>query len=121
RAWAALKAAYRLLHEPDVTPAALLAPHLAATRTAAAAPPVVLLVQDLTELDFTAHRATVDLGPLGNGYKHGLLLQSVLAMVPTDGAILGLAGLEVFPRVPAPRPGERSIDRQARPRESDAW
>ncbi|MDQ3782822.1 MAG: IS4 family transposase [Actinomycetota bacterium] len=121
RAWSALKAAYRLLHAPAVTGEAILAPHLAATRAAAATPAVVLLIQDLTELDFTAHRATVGLGPLGNGYKHGLLLQSALAVLPADGTVLGLAALDVFPRIPAPRTGERSIDRQARPRESDAW
>ena len=82
---------------------------------------MVLLVQDLTELDFTAHRATTGLGPLGNGYKQGFLLQSALAVLPADGTVLGLAATEVFPRIPAPRKGERSIDRQARPRESDAW
>src|SRR5688572_30684516 len=42
RAPAALKATYRLLHEPDITAPSLLAPHLAATRGSAATHPVVL-------------------------------------------------------------------------------
>lgn len=121
QSWSALKATYRLLHAPDVTEAAILAPHLTATRAVAATQPVVLLVQDLTMLDFSAHRATVNVGPLGNGYKHGLLLQSALAVLPADGTVLGLIASESSRRVPAPRKGERSVDRQTRPRESDAW
>jgi hypothetical protein len=118
---AALKATYRLLHEPDVTTAALLAPHLAATRAAAGQHPVVLFVQDGSELDYSAHRATTGLGPLGDGRKRGLLLQSALAVLPADGTVLGLAASEVFPRVPAPRRGERTDERQHRPRESEVW
>ncbi len=121
RAPAAVKATYRLLHAPAVIPAALLAPHLAATRTAAAQVPVVLFVQDQTQLDYSAHRKTVDLGPLGDGRKQGLLVQSALAIAPRDGAVLGLGAFESFPRVAAPRPGERTDERQGRPRESDAW
>jgi hypothetical protein len=121
RSPAAVKATYRLLHEPDVTWQAVLAPPRAATRAAAAAEAVVLFVQDLTELDYSAHRKTVELGPLGDGRKQGLLVQAALAVRPADGAVLGLAALDVFPRVPAPRPGERTEERQRRPRESDAW
>jgi hypothetical protein len=118
---AALKATYRLLHEPDVTTAALLAPHLTATRAAAAQPPVVLFVQDGSELDYSAHRATTGLGPLGDGRKQGLLLQSALAVLPPTGTVLGLAASEVFCRIPAPRRGERTDERQQRPRESEVW
>jgi Transposase DNA-binding/Transposase DDE domain len=121
RAPAAVKAAYRLLHEPDVTHDALLAPHAAQARAAAAAHPLVLLVQDATDLDFTAHRATADLGPLGDGRGRGLRLQSVLAVLPADGRVLGLAAAEPFRRRPAPRKGERCAERQARPRGSEVW
>jgi hypothetical protein len=119
---AALKATYRLLHEADVAPDALLAPHRAATLTAAAtgAEPV-LLVQDTTEVDYTAHRAATGLGPIGNGGGRGYLLQSVLAVTPTPRRVLGLAHLDPFLRVPAPAPARRSADRRDRARESDAW
>jgi hypothetical protein len=117
---AALKAAYRLLHEPDVTAAALSAPHRAQTLAAARDEAVVLLVQDTTELDYTHHRATADLGPIGNGRGRGYLLQSVLAVTPGK-TVLGLAHLAPFRRVPAPRRGERCDERRDRPRESDVW
>lgn len=118
---AALKATYRLLHEPDVTPQALLTPHLAATRAAAGQQPVVLFVQDASHLDYSAHRATTGLGPLGDGRKQGVILQSALAVLPPDGTVLGLAASEVFCRIAAPRHGERSDERQHRPRESEVW
>jgi hypothetical protein len=117
---AALKAAYRLLHEPDVTVGALTAPHRAETMAAAGDVPVVLLVQDTTEFDYTHHRATTDLGPIGNGRGRGYLLQSVLAVTPGK-IVLGLARLEPFRRVPAPRRGERCDERRDRPRESEVW
>lgn len=118
---AALKATYRLLHEPDVTCAALVAPHLAQTRLAAAAPPVVLLVQDTTALDYSPHRRTTGLGPIGDGRGRGILLQSAVAIEPTRRQVLGLANLEPFLRRSAPRTGETCAQRQARARESDVW
>ena len=118
---AALKATYRLLHEPDVTCAALVAPHLAQTRLAAAAPPVVLLVQDTTDLDYTPHRRTSGLGPIGDGRGRGILLQSALAIEPTQRQVLGLVNLDPFLRQRAPRPRETCTQRQGRTRESDVW
>lgn len=118
---AALKAAYRLLHNDAVTVEALLAPQFAATRTAAGAASVCLLVQDTTEVDYSAHRATTGLGPIGNGRGRGFLLHSVLAVAPAHRTVLGLAHLAPRLRVPAPRRGERCSERRDRPRESDVW
>jgi hypothetical protein len=122
---AALKATYRLLHAEAVTVDALTAPARAQALAAARAAPVVLLVQDTTELDYTRHPATADLGPIGDGRGRGYLLQSVLAVAPATAAtprrVLGLAHLEPFLRVPAPRRGERCSERRQRPRESDVW
>jgi hypothetical protein len=61
------------------------------------------------------------LGPIGNGGGRGYLVQSVLAIAPTPRRVLGLAYLEPFLRIPAPRRGERSDERRQRPRESDVW
>jgi hypothetical protein len=122
---AALKATYRLLHEEAVTVETLTAPVRAQTLAAARIAPVVLLVQDTTELDYTHHPATSDLGPIGDGRGQGYLLQSVLAVAPatatTPRRLLGLAHLDPFLRVPAPRRGERCSERRQRSRESDAW
>ena len=46
--------------------------------------PVVLFVQDTTELDYTHHPTKKGLGPIGDGNGHGLLLHSTLRMVPDE-------------------------------------
>src|SRR5260221_14226103 len=50
--WKETKALYRWLDEPDVTFAALMQPHFQQTREQATSSPVVLLVQDKTDIDF---------------------------------------------------------------------
>src|SRR5690348_14068080 len=64
---AGLKAAYRLLNEPDVTYSALIAPHFQQTRTILDQLGLVLLLQDTTELDYTSHSTTTGLGPIDDG------------------------------------------------------
>ncbi len=116
---AALKATYRLLANDAVDAQAILAPHAAQTR-AAATGGVTLLVQDTTTLDFTAHPATTDLGPIGTGDGQGLLVQTVLAVRPDDRLPLGVLGAEAFVRQPAP-PDETRTERGKRARESAIW
>lgn len=117
---AALKAAYRFLDAAEVTLPALLAPHWRQTRQAAGQQPVALLVQDTTTLDYSHHPTTTGLGPIGNGRGQGLLVQSILAVVPHPRRVLGLAHLEPFRRQPAPK-GEDCATRQRRARESEVW
>src|SRR3989304_3996246 len=64
---AGLRGAYGILNHPAVTLDQLLAPHSQATVDAAGHRPYVLLIQDTTELDFTAHPQTQGLGPIGDG------------------------------------------------------
>src|SRR2546430_2245244 len=54
--WKETKALYRLLDEPDVTFAALMQPHFQQTREQATSSPVVLLVQDTTDIDLSHRR-----------------------------------------------------------------
>ena len=123
---AAGKAAYRFLHSPATSVETVTAPHRAQTLAAARAEPVVLFVQDTSELDYSHHPATRDLLPLGPGRPTGYLLQSVLALRPPGaepagpGTVLGLAALEPQLRVPKPA-GESRTERAQRPRESDLW
>src|SRR6185369_12280855 len=63
---AALKATYRLLGNEAVATAEFLASHVGATYGRALRLPVVLAVQDTTEVDWTGHAATSGLGPLGS-------------------------------------------------------
>ncbi len=95
-------------------------PHVQQTREQCEQQSVVLLVQDTTELDYQAHRQTSGLGPIGNGRHQGLLLQTVLAVEPTSGELLGIAQQEPFVRKPAPK-GERYSERVQRERESQVW
>jgi hypothetical protein len=117
----ALKAAYRCLGEAEVTPQAVIRPHCQHTRRLAGEPPLVLLLQDTTHADFTAHRKAKGLGPIGDGKGRGFLLQTVLAVLPSPRQVLGIAHQEPFLRQPAPYPKENSSQRQRRPRESQVW
>jgi len=54
--WKETKALYRLLDEPDVTFVALMQPHFQQTREQATSSPVVLLVQDTTDIDLSHRR-----------------------------------------------------------------
>jgi hypothetical protein len=119
--WKDVIAVYRLLDEPDVTFEALMQPHWHQTGQQLEAQRVVLLVQDGTELDLTSHHKMAGLGPIGKGTTQGLLLQTVLAVLPGSREVLGCAMQELFVRQPIP-PGEtRSKRRQRAERETDVW
>jgi hypothetical protein len=124
-----LVAAYRLLSETEVTHDALLDPHCRQTLSAALRQPLVLLVQDTTELDYSryAHYHTdpsvSGLGPIGNGHGRGMLVQTVLAVIPSPRQILGIAHQEPFVRqaLSEEHKHQRSYQRQNRERESQVW
>lgn len=117
---AALTATYQLLHEPDVTHAAILTPHWEQTRAKAGQHPLVLLSADTTILDYSHHRKTTELGPIGNGKGRGYLVHSVLALLPQPRQVLGLA--HQIPLVPKPKiVGETLRQMQARRRQTDVW
>src|SRR5437868_5566280 len=77
--WKETKALYRLLDEPDVTFAALMQPHFQQTRQQANASPVVLLVQDTTDIDLSHRRKISGVGQIGNERGRGFFVQTVLA------------------------------------------
>jgi hypothetical protein len=112
---------YRLLDEGDVTFEALMQPHWHQTREQVERKRVALLVQDTTEVDLSHHPHTKGLGQVGNERGRGLYLQTVLAVMPNSGEVLGCALQEPWVRTPAP-PGEtRSQRRQRNQRETDVW
>ncbi len=95
-----LVAAYRLLSEPDVPHAALIDIHCRLTLSAALRQPLVLLVQDTTELDYSryAHYHSdpfvSGLGPIGEGHGRGMLVQTLLQRQLHSGqALKRLLGL----------------------------
>jgi hypothetical protein len=109
--WAELKGAYRLLNNSRVSLETLTAPHRAATLQRASiskrAHAVTLMVEDSTELDFSQHRHTRGLGPIGNGRGRGLIVHSTLAVDPVEREVLGLAHVQAVLRQPAPKPYPR--------------
>lgn len=97
--WAETMGAYRLLHCPEVTPAALLAPHREATIARCSAHGCVVISQDTTELDFTHMKGTGGLGPLNDEGRKGLYLHSLHA-TSADGLPLGTLDASMLIRDP---------------------
>jgi len=120
KSWAKTKAAYRFMDTEEIEYQDLIRPHWEQTRAKISQLPLVLLIQDLTELDYTRFKAISDLGPIGDGNGRGLLMSTVLGVQPNPRQVLGIVYQEPFLRKPNPlRPRrERRIDR---PKESDFW
>ena len=94
--WGDTLAAYRLFDNGNVTPEAILQPHFNATLARIAAEPVVLIVQDTTELDFSRHPPD-DAGCLNKAARFGLYDHTHLAVTP-GGLPLGVVGVRTFDR-----------------------
>lgn len=124
--WADLKAAYRLLSNPAVDPHAVQGPHRARVRQLCGGHPVVLCVQDTSDLDFTSRTGIRGLGKTGNGSGRGILQHTCLAVLPDPssagpaGTVLGVLHQSWHARVEQPG-GETRKQRQARWRESQVW
>src|SRR5438128_5827771 len=119
--WKETKALYRLLDEPDVTCAALMQPHLQQTREQANASPVVVLVQDTTDIDLSYRRKISGVGQIGNERGRGFFVQTVLAVRPGTREVLGCMAQEPFVRIPAPQGEQRHQRRKREERETDVW
>lgn len=107
---AELKATYRFFDNEAILPAELLASHVSATYERAVRVPVVLAVQDTTEVDWTAHTATTGLGPIGHPKHQGLMVHSTLAFTP-ERVPLGLLAQDVWAR-DGEKVGQRTTRRQ---------
>lgn len=88
---AATKAGYRFLQSAQTSYEQLMRPHLQQTKALMQQQKRVLLIQDMTEVDYAHHPKTRGLGPIGNGSHQGYLLQTVLAVEPTSKQVLGIA------------------------------
>jgi hypothetical protein len=118
--WNALRGFYGLCHREEATLPALQRPHWEHTRQAMRQQPLVLVLHDTSQLDFTSHAALQGTGPIGEGHARGFLQHNSLAVVPEPRQVLGLAYQQLRVRQPAP-PGETSARRKRRARESDLW
>lgn len=120
--WPDLKAAYRLFAMDDVTFQAIIEPHTRHTREGCRPGDVMLILNDTTELDFSTHRKTEGIGPIGNGGGRGFFLHSGLMVNAKDGRVEGMAGQEIFYRKKR-RGRKRAKDstRRSADRESAVW
>jgi len=128
--WKDLKAAYRFFSQPKVGPQEIQSPHWERTRAGCREAGEYLLIEDTSELDYSYHGATEDLGPIGNGGGRGLLLHSTLALAVKawdleqrpEGIVMGLFAQKCWTRRgPPKRGGETWRERIKRPRESQRW
>jgi hypothetical protein len=88
----------RWLNNPSVT-AEEIAVHGAEALSERVAGLHVLAIQDTTELNYARHAGRVrGLGPSGNGRDPGLFVHPVLAIDAGSGALLGLAGMQIWTR-----------------------
>lgn len=118
--WPQLKGFYRLCDQATATVNAIQTPHRNQTRRAMGRHPVVLILHDTTELDFTSHAALTGTGPIGAGHGRGFLQHNSLAVVPDPRQVLGLAYQQIELRRDAPEHETASARRQ-RERESRLW
>jgi hypothetical protein len=119
--WKETKALYRLLDEPDVSFASLMQPHLQQTREQAMSSPVVLLIQDTTDIDLSHRHKISGVGQIGNERGRGFFVQTVLAVHPEPREVLGCMAQQPFVRVPAPEGEQRHERLKREKRETDVW
>jgi Transposase DNA-binding/Transposase Tn5 dimerisation domain len=96
--WAETHAAYEFFKHKRVDEHKVLAPHRAATLQRMKAHPVVLVVQDTTELDYTRkYRVVEGAGPLNDDYRRGFLDHVHVAFTP-QRLCLGAVGMDLWAR-----------------------
>jgi hypothetical protein len=118
--WNGLRGFYNLCDQDVATLPTIQGPHWDLTRQAMSRVPLVLILHDTSELDFTDHHALQGAGPIGDGHGRGFLQHNSLAIVPEPRQVLGLAYQQLRLRQPAPA-GERTPQRKRRQRESELW
>jgi len=114
------KAIYRLMKSEKVSDDAILQAQRIETvrRIVAHAEPVILLVQDTSELNYAGLKATSGLGD-GTAKNRALHLHTGIAMT-TSGQTLGLIHQDCWARDPELR-GQRKVNRPLEEKESHKW
>jgi len=105
QSWGETIAAYRFFDNDEIQWEAILEPHWRQTEQRMAAEPIVLCLQDTTELDFNARQAT-GLGPLSYEAQRGMYLHPTYAITP--GRLpLGVLDAWMWARAPKDAQGHR--------------
>ena len=120
--WGSTQAAYRFFSNENVSRQILLEAPIECTIKRIGECREVLAIQDTTFLNFTAHKATEGLGPIGTqeGLR-GLVVHNTLAVELERGEVLGLLGQQVWARGKRYSREETAQERRQRDRESQCW
>jgi hypothetical protein len=118
--WNQLRGFYRLCNRTEATLSSIMQPHWEQTREQMSRNPLVLILHDTSELDFTSHTALKGTGSIGDGNGRGFLQHNSLAILPHGRQVVGLAYQQLYERQPAPV-GETAAQARARERESVLW
>jgi hypothetical protein len=118
--WNELRGFYRFCNKRTATLSAIQRPHWQDTRAEMAKHPLVLILHDTTEMDYTGHTALEGTGPIGDGNGRGFLQHNSLAVLPKPRHVLGLAFQQWQVRQEAPK-NEHTAKRKRRERESQLW
>ena len=95
--WAETKAAYRLLDNEALEWREILEVHTSCTVERMNGHPVVLCIQDTTELDFSTQPGMAGLGRLSYEAQHGLYAHPTLVVTP-EGVALGVVDAWLWAR-----------------------
>lgn len=109
--WSETCAAYRFLRNTDVSWEGILAPHWASTQARMRGEPVVLCIQDTTELDFNGQEIA-GLGPLNYEARRGMYLHPTYA-VTTEREPLGVLDAWMWAREERGADGERGGQKES--------
>lgn len=120
--WSRTQGAYRFFSNENVSREVLLKSPIAHTVEHCQKFPEVIVIQDTTYLNFSGHKATEGLGPIGDkAGVMGLIVHSSLAVESELGEVLGLLNQEVWSRDGTYPRDETTEERQFRDRESQCW
>ncbi len=119
--WSAVKAAYRLFDNEQVTAEKLLSPHFERTVERIGGYGRVFAIQDTTYLNYTHHPLTEGLGPIGTDSQHiyGFVKHTTL-VVTESGLPLGCLTDAVWVR-DAPKPNHSKANVPLTEKESYKW
>ena len=121
--WPETLAAYRFFDNQKATPEKVLEPHRDATLKRAGQFPLVLCVQDTTELDYTSKPQIQGLGPLNYKESLGLYIHPTLAITP-ERLCLGVVDQWSWARDPEEHGGkdrQHRLQRSIEDKESFRW
>jgi hypothetical protein len=119
--WAETKATYDFWDSPYLKPSMIRQGHLDSTLERIVLHPVVLAIQDTTELNYTSHKALSGVGYLDSKYAQGLKVHSVLS-ASTQGIPLGIIEQYVWSRNEAELgKAEQRKQKPTKEKESQRW